>query len=204
MRVLFFFATYREAAATIKKLGAVKNDVCEGTYRFSRGEILVCGMGVEAVTRVAARAPSQGCCWVNIGLAGSLDTAVAMGTAVSIGSTMMLEWNCEHNAYGPVGEGIELCSSSSARLFTSPVPLYSSPLVPRAFSFIDMEGYALARTAKERAAPLSMVKIVSDYCTSSSHTTILENLDVLSERIAEEAVRALSTRPQASTRRLGA
>ena len=204
MKILFFFATYREAAATISKFGAVGNGVCDDVYHFSGGEILVCGMGMEAVACVAAEVSSQNCCWVNIGIAGSLDTTIAVGTAVSIGRANMLEWNQERNAYVPIGEELELCSSSSARLFTSPVPLYSHPLVPPNLSFIDMEGYALARKAKEREVPFFMLKIVSDYCTSSSHTAILENIDVLSERIAEEAERLFSTQLQASTHRLGA
>jgi nucleoside phosphorylase len=187
MNLIFFFATPREAAVTIRTFDAVERG--EGHYLFLGGEIVISGMGLARAFEAASRASSKQCRWVNIGVAGCLEKMIPIGTAVPIGKTALLQWNPEKNVYHHIPEEtLSLDASLSGMVFTSPVPLYFAPAVFEKLALVDMEGHALARVAKEKGVFLSMIKVVSDFCTDMSHATICENLDALSYRLAEEAV----------------
>ena len=189
MRLVFFFATHREAAATLATVAAVEKAQGSGEYLFSGGEIHIGGMGMGAAQACASKAPSAGCRWVNIGIAGCLEKSVAIGTVLQVGTTSLLQWDVERNRYGYNSEEtIVLDDSLAAALFSAPVPMYAPPDVHSALALVDMEGYAFARVARDNNVPLSMVKVVSDFCTDTSHATIRENVDSLSFRLAEVVV----------------
>jgi nucleoside phosphorylase len=179
MSCIFFFATLREAAITIKTFGAVEGGEGDGRFSFPGGEIIISGMGMAQALASALQAPSKECRWVNLGIAGCFDTSVSIGTGVPIGRTALLQCRSE--------EIIVLDEALPATLYTSPVPVYATPNVFEKLALVDMEGHVFARVAREKRVQLSMVKVVSDFCTDTSHATICENIDALSYRLAEEA-----------------
>ena len=188
MKWLLIFATAREAAATIRALSAVRT--ADNRYSFSGGALLLCGMGLEASARSAALAPAEGFRWMNVGVAGSLDSRLSVGTFQSVGSVGLLGGK-DPILIDPQGEAL---------LLSSPTPIHAPPKgVQKAL--IDMEGYSLAQAALERKVPLMVRKVVSDYCSPTSSADILANIDWLSKCMAEEIVNTLrlETTPKASS-----
>jgi nucleoside phosphorylase len=189
MNIVFFFATLQEAEITIRMVDAIEKDERKTHFLFEGGEIIISGMGMVAARAAASTAPSKECRWVNLGVAGSLEKTLPIGTAVPIGRTVALQWHSERGVYHHIPEEMLIVDRSlPAVLFTSPVPLYSAPDVSEKISLVDMEGYALACVAREKNISFSMVKVVSDFCTDTSHATISKNIDALSYRLAEEAI----------------
>lgn len=194
MKWLIIFATAREAAVTIKKLSAEKTQVSGDRYVFSEGEILICGMGLSLAGLSVSMAPTIGYHWMNIGVAGSVDPGLPVGTCCSIGRVALLQ--NDKQAYE---SAFLLDPYGDSSLYSSPVPMYTRPEVDTQNSFVDMEGYAIAREAYERQVPLTMKKVVSDYCCQTSHDDILSNIDRLSQRMAEEVLNML---PRESSQRV--
>ena len=186
MKWLIIFATAREAAVTIKKLSAEKTQVSGDRYAFSEGEILICGMGLGVAGSSVSMAPTTGYHWMNIGVAGSVDPSLPVGTCCSIGRVALLR-----NDKQAHGGAFLLDPYGESSLYSSPVPMYMRPEVDAHSALVDMEGYAIARVAHERHVPLTMKKVVSDYCCQTSHADILSNIDRLSQRMAEEVVNML-------------
>ena len=178
---LIMFATLHEADETIRMFRA--EQTAPGQYAFTGGKILLCGMGLEAASSAAFAAPIEGYRWLNIGLAGSLDAQISLGAVRSIKSVSLLDGSTSPIVIDPDGDTL---------LYSSPTPVYAAPEVNAAL--VDMEGYAIACAAKEKGAALSMRKVVSDYCSKSSHTDILDNMEFLSCRMAEEVSRILFPR----------
>lgn len=179
---LIIFATNREAAATIQKLAADK--ISPNRYLFLDGEIMVCGMGLEAAHHSASEAPTAGYRWLNIGLAGSLDPLLPVGSIRSIGRVGLLQSD-ESGRYA-AGEAFFSLEPNGATLYSSPKPVYSAPEVEVQDALVDMEGYAIASVAQRRGVPLILRKVVSDHCSNSSRADILSNIDRLSHHMAEE------------------
>ena len=171
---LIIFATLREAAATIQALAADKTG-CD-RYSFAGGEIMLCGMGLEAAARSISTAPTEGYSWLNVGAAGSVDARVPVGAFRSIGRVTLL----------PTEDFLILDSSDGALLYSSPTPVYEVPKRCVDGALVDMEGYAIAYAAQKKGVPLEMKKIVSDHCSQTSHADILANIDWLSRQMADE------------------
>ena len=184
MKWLIVFATAREAAVTAKMLAADKSS--DNRYAFPGGEILICGMGLDTAGISVSTAPTAGYRWLNIGVAGSVDSGVPVGSCCSIGRVALLQDDSQVHKKAflldPFGE---------SSLFSSRVPVYTRPEVDSCRVLVDMEGFAIARVAYERQVPLTMKKVVSDYCCQTSHDDILSNIDRLSQRMAEEVVNML-------------
>jgi hypothetical protein len=181
---LIIFATLREAAITIQAVEADK--VGPDRYLFSGGEILICGMGLEAASRSVSRAPAVGYQWLNVGLAGSIDPLLAVGAVCSIGRVGLLR--ADESGRFVADKGSFSLGSYVTTLYSSQKPVYTRPEVSAKDTLVDMEGYAIARVAQEKGVPLIMRKVVSDDCSNTSHAKILANIDRLSWRMAEEVV----------------
>ena len=179
---IIIFATNREAAATIQKLAADK--ISSNRSLFFGGEIMVCGMGLEAAHHSASEAPTVGYRWLNIGLAGSLDPRLSVGSMRSIGRVGLLRSD-ESGRYA-ASEDLLPLEPNGATLYSSSNPVYSVPEVKVHDALVDMEGYAIASVAQRRGVPLILRKVVSDHCSNSSHADILSNIDRLSHHMAEE------------------
>lgn len=201
---IFFFATLREAARTITMFEAVEKEGEKGRFLFPGGEIIICGMGVDSARAAVSQATFEQCVWINLGIAGCIDVSVPVGTAIPIGRTALLHKAGEEYTYLSE-EMIVLNTALPATVFTAPQPLYAPPQVSCLMSLVDMEGYACAKIAYERRVPLFMTKVVSDFCTSTSHADIIKNVDALSYVLADEALsfkERLNIQRQASIPRL--
>jgi hypothetical protein len=193
---LIIFATAREAAVTIKMLAADKTS--SDRYVFAGGEILICGMGLEMAGHSVSMAPTKGYHWLNVGVAGSVDPSLAVGTCHSVGRVALLH-NDNSGRFFACKDPFPLDPRGEASLYSSPVPVYALPEVEVHGALVDMEGYAVAHVARERRVPLTIRKVVSDYCCQTSHADILSNIDRPSLRMAEEVVNMLL---QESTQRV--
>jgi nucleoside phosphorylase len=188
MKWLIIFATAREAAVTIKMLAADKTS--SDRYVFAGGEILICGIGLEMAGHSVSMAPTKGYHWLNVGVAGSVDSSLAVGTCHSVGRVALLHTD-NSGRFFACKDPFLLDSRGEASLYSSPVPVYALPDVEVHGALVDMEGYSIARVARERRVPLTIRKVVSDYCCQTSHADILSNIDRLSLRMAEEVVNML-------------
>jgi nucleoside phosphorylase len=188
MKWLIIFATPREAAVTIQMLAATK--ITDARYAFPEGEILLCGMGLEAAAQSVSVAPIHGYQWLNIGLAGSIDSRLSVGTSCLVGSVGLL-YRDGSGCLLAQEDPLLLDPCGASFLYSSPIPVYAAPKVDPHCALVDMEGYAITRAAREKGAPLIMRKVVSDHCTQTSHTDILSNIDWLSRRMADEVVNTL-------------
>jgi hypothetical protein len=197
MKWLIIFATAREAAVTIKMLVADKTS--SNRYIFAGGEILICGMGLEMAGHSVSMAPTKGYHWLNIGVAGSVDPSLAVGECHSVGRVALLHNDNSGRFFASKEGPLLLDPHGEASLYSSPVPVYARPEVDVHGALVDMEGYAIACVAHERQVPLTMRKVVSDYCCQTSHADILSNIDWLSQRMAEEVV---NMRLQGTTRQV--
>lgn len=182
---IIFFATLLEASATIRRLNAVPQQEVN-RYLFKDGEIIITGIGIEAAHRAAMRAPSTDCSWVNLGIGGCVQNCFPIRTVVCIGRVSLLQWVAERGVFCPQPlSTILIDPSHPASLFSAPSPVYSTPEVPEGRALVDMEGYAFAKVAHEKKVPISIIKVVSDFCTKNSHREIMGTIDALSERLAE-------------------
>ena len=136
---LIIFATLPEASETIRRLGATRT--APNRYAFAGGEILLCGMGLEAASSAAFAAPTEGYRWLNIGAAGSLDPQLPVGSIRSIKSVALLDGSKDPIVIDPNGD---------ATLYSSPTPVYAAPKIDTEHALVDMEGYAIARAAATR------------------------------------------------------
>ena len=173
---LVIFATLLEAAETIRAFKACQR--ASNRYVFAQGEILLCGMGFEAAAASLLTAPVEGHRWLNIGVAGSLDPQVPLGAVRSVQRAALLDGSHDPILIDPKGDAL---------LYSSPTPVYAIPSqIDAANALVDMEGYVIACAAQARGVPLVMKKIVSDYCSETSHSDILGNMGPLSRRMTEE------------------
>ena len=180
---LIIFATFGEATETIRALEATQT--ASDRYSFAGGEVLLCGMGLENAGRVASTAPTTGYRWLNIGLAGSLDPSVPVGTSRLVGRVAVLQEDVPEDL-------LTIDPNEDAFLYSSPTPVYTAPHVDACNAFVDMEGHAIARAARARNVPLIIRKIVSDHCSETSHADILANIDKLSAAMAKEVLTLVS------------
>lgn len=189
MKIIFFFATFQEAVQMLRMVNAREREKESGHYLFSEGEIVICGMGGVSARAAALKAQVEDAWWVNLGVAGSLDSTLHIGQAVRIGVAAGLTWDDQKKRYcHRQNEQVVLDDALPGTVFSAPVPLYRAPEVGSTACLVDMEGYALACAAREVHARLSMIKVVSDFCTDDSHEVIAANMERLSFCLAEQAL----------------
>lgn len=179
MKPLFLFATLAEARVTIER-----GSFCQtGENLFSCGDrsIVIIGMGPKAALRGIERLPTDGVRWINIGIAGAFDRALHFGQKCQIGSTAFL-------SRGRVYDHLIVPKGGDTILYTSPTPVYEAPHFYK--GVVDMEGHVVAKVALQKKVPLSIIKVVSDYCSPDTSEIIRKKLGELSEllsiAIAEE------------------
>lgn len=175
MRSAFLFATYAEAKSAVDTFQAVQ----EGPSIFSLREhkIIITGMGPLDASAAVTAIP-LGYRWINLGIVGSFDPSIPVGHIVHIGTTAFLE---DDKAY----DHCILDPSHLAVLYTSSSPVYKRPLSIDPSGYVDMEGHAIAKVARKRGIPCSIVKVVSDFCNQDSHEDIAARLDDMSGRLVQ-------------------
>jgi hypothetical protein len=176
VKTLFLFATFAEAKVSIEQVGAHLED--DGMYVFGGHKIVIIGMGPKNASLTVEKLPSDGFRWVNIGIAGALDSSLSLGQPYSIGTTAFL---CGKKIY----DHQVIDRNVDTVLYTSSVPVYERPSCCMGRALIDMEGHAVAKIACQKSVPLSFIKVVSDYCSKDSHRLIKERLPELSRRLSE-------------------
>lgn len=151
--------------------------------------ILVTGVGkvcaASALAAVLARQrPSR---IINLGTAGSLRDGLS-GTQI-IGRVIQYDFDDAAIAEltgGHFGEPIELASSGpvlgSGDLFVRGGPAREA-LVARGVDLVDMEGYAVARVARDFGLETMLVKEISDGAGEAAGASWSENLDDCAERL---------------------
>lgn len=167
------FATYLEAEATISSLNAIAAD--EGVWQFSKGQVIVTGMGIMKATISLCRhlhaTPHPKALW-HLGFAGALQ-GQAIGTVHEIGKILRLPpWpRCDATtrkfftgSFPPYGD-----SPHGATLVSVDAPLHHAGIRRRLSTqadLIDMEGYSAAAVASSFQLPWRQLKVVSDSARS--------------------------------------
>jgi len=177
MKTILFIATLKEAMSLLHALETKK--LSNGSYLFDGGEIIICGMGPEAAY-ISAKGASKNAHWINVGIAGS--TAYEQGSIVRVGRVARLENPLDY---------IVVDDEHLATLYTASCPIYSAPSVSEEHYVVDMEGFSIAKAARERGVSCSILKVVSDYCDEASHETILANLPLYSAKIRDQILASL-------------
>jgi adenosylhomocysteine nucleosidase len=164
--------------------------------------VVVSGMG-----KVAAAAAAQAMILtgdvarlINAGACGALrDTReLAIGNLVRISEAV----EGDHDIFGkrlkPVPcSAEEFLDLPAMRLVTSDRPVFDTT-IRAAFSqfgdVVDMEGAAVARIARYYRLPCTLIKGISDNAQPLDRRTLLENLTMVSEQIAQKLWHALKER----------
>jgi 4-hydroxybenzoate polyprenyltransferase len=165
------------------------------TYRFDAtrlrpgGLVVVSGMGPQAAAAAAEYAIRD--CGatriVNFGVCGTLDAA-----RVPVGAVRVVRRVLDGGA-SDVEPGIEpepgpLSHRLSARLASVPEPVFGGPRrdgLARRADLVDMEGFAVARSAAALGARCMLVKGVTDSAGQGDRDTLRQNLAAVSGRVAE-------------------
>ncbi len=172
MSTLICFATEKEAEASLASLQATKIE--SHLYHCPYGHILITGMGLtttyerlsshmHAITKIS-----------NFGIVGALKTNIHVGSIHAV------------QLVGRDEQSIQL-QRDGLKLISSPVPLHDPQLrdtLAKNYDIIDMEGFSIAQFAQEKNVPLTMHKIVSDYCTADTSKHIMARLPELSKQLA--------------------
>jgi nucleoside phosphorylase len=194
MKIVLFFATLKEAQATVLELGAIQVNGHPLHFCFDLGLIICTGMGLNNAFKAAMNAPKENVTWINVGAAGSLDGKSCIGQIVDIDLVrllgllpMSIRNGGSHSVKKCASRDLPILLNDARKnvLFSSHVPVYSPIKTYLEPAFVDMEGYALAHVAKLYQVPLKIVKVVSDICSSASRATIAQNLPSLSQKMAQ-------------------
>lgn len=202
MKRLFYFATEREAAASLKLLGAKGCQECmtSGLYTCPQGYVKVGGMGV-----LAAAAAVGGVQWDelwNFGIAATLSSVYSLETRVVVGSVgrpsffpeglelRSQEWHSRlfPRLHCSAQASPSLTNASLARLVSCDYPIHQSHLADQLrvdADLLDMEGYGLAFAAYQLAKPCFIGKWVTDCASAGGPLAIQRLIDQASKHFAE-------------------
>ena len=117
--------------------------------------------------------------WIHVGLVASCDESIPLGHIIQPQIFHLLEWRPPLGLFESTEAPIRYeYQKDSATLWTSPIPLYSKKHVrAKDVQYIDMEGYVIAKGAKQRGIPLTCIQIVSDYCTEETPVQISRSIE---------------------------
>lgn len=159
-KTLLIFATREEAAETISALHAKQHD--EYTYTYSGGLLLITGMGMQAIYDIVPHYLSGITEIYNYGVAGAINKELPRFSVHSIAQVT----STNRKPIFLQTNGLHLHSVLKPQYTTSGL---SADLV-------DMEGYAICEVANQHQIPCSLIKVVSDYCSSTSKIDIQQAL----------------------------
>ena len=191
--IAFAIATMQEARPLLTALGAPVSEEdkkqkaialeCRGT----RVLVAIVGMGKRAAlsgarTMLDKHNPTE---VINLGIAGALKPGLEIGRLYRVHEAV--DW--------PGGlEAPERCAPGrfgdlpSARLVTSTDPVFSDDESRKLRPFgdlVDMEGAVIARVCREKGISLTALKCVSDFARDGDRETLRQNIDRLSQRLAD-------------------
>ena len=186
---LIIFATAEEAEHSLTTFHAQPIKI--GLYQSKIGLIGITGIGPYAAAyAVSAIAKEYNIKEImNIGFAGSLNSALELGSIWPISSCSKYLWHPKgHTAAQNCLAGEINClrlQQDGLVLSTVDFPLYENPAhLANVCDLIDMEGYAIAQVARSLEIPCTLYKLVSDYCTPNSLSQIRNNMRTYSQIIS--------------------
>jgi nucleoside phosphorylase len=118
--------------------------------------------------------------WVNFGIAGDLSRAFEIGSVVEI--TACKAWP-HHNPLQPHLNEI-IFGENGEKLITVSEPIHNEEkrsLLSKMGTLVDMEGYAIALSAKLINKKLRMTKIVSDHADGKNKKKLIASIPPLME-----------------------
>lgn len=174
MNTLIAFATYLEAACTIKQMAATQID--EHLFEAKPYRIVITGMGPDVTERTLQRHIHDADLILNFGITGALREGFTVGALheikeVSDGATTIY------------------LQDTGMKLYTMASPLHDPELrdhLGKSHDFVDMEGHAIAKVAKQHKKGCRLYKMVSDFCTKTTSAEIRARLPLLSELLFYE------------------
>ena len=190
---ILIFATLEEANPLINKLKI--NQVFEKPFKvFKNNELIVIISGIGKIRATAACAYAIGEFGksneyeiLNIGAAGSLNSSFSIGDIRTIEMVAdCTETHVKSKIKTPTIQGLK-----SATLLTSDVTILSLDTRKNLSHYgelVDMEGFAIAKTAAIFGKKVSFLKIVSDTPENTSKNEIIKNIQSVSQLLVDEIV----------------
>ena len=184
------FATMEEASPLIKKLEI--NQVAEKPFKvFKNDELVILISGIGKIRAAAACAYAigefKGDKILNAGAAGSLSSNF------SIGDVRTIELVVDYIDIKPKIKTLKIEGFESAVLLTSDVSILNSDMRKNlsCYELVDMEGFAIAKTASIFGKKTALLKIVSDTHENTSKSEIIENIKSVSHLLVDKVVKCI-------------
>lgn len=208
----FLFATIKEAKPFLHHVNARKiNDELFESYEFSctdlreNGVVLICGMGKKVAGSATEYLITKHHVNVviNAGICAAAVDKIGIGKVFRVSQvreetqenlqrqkeTYVLE--IEHQGRNEI---LSLEHLPEARLTTVDTPVFKTEQKEQIGSWgelIDMEGAAIARVCAEDHIPCYLVKGISDHADHNGKQAIQDNIETVSEKVAQELINAL-------------
>lgn len=190
---LIYFATLKEASASIDRLQATPIAAGRGCYRYDQGVVVIGGMGIYAtIAAVSSHLNDVDEIW-NLGVAADLHARFKLGDCLPIHSVQVAAFypkgleersqRMHRMLYPPI-----TLQQLGARLITTDYPIHQAELrdqLAQQADLVDMEGYGIAYLAKHVAKRCVIWKVISDFATIGGPELIHQQLEQASERLAE-------------------
>lgn len=183
------FATLNEARATVEMTEA--KPLSETLYRFSKGFILISGIGSVATLTSLASLPKETSHVVSYGLAGALHENLQLETFYEIGSVEKFfsfpdAIDSHSKVFGERAFPKLTIGKAPYRLMTADYPIHREKArEDLKGDFVDMEGYAIAYFCKKRGLPLKMLRLTSDFAKEATRGLIQQKLEHYSELLSK-------------------
>lgn len=198
--LLIVFATQAEAAATLRECQS-SEEIAGHLYRFDLGSIAICGIGCLAAATTVARYGTHFRCILNLGIAGSLRDDHAFGQVLTISSVarnnLLPDEIDDHSKsmHATHFSPLELHGDEGLRLVSSDYPIHH-PYISRKLAanhdLVDMEGYGIAYASQQLSVPCFIWKAVSDFTNANGPAMIREQIDALSDILADSMMQTWS------------
>jgi 4-hydroxybenzoate polyprenyltransferase len=208
----FIFATYREAKPFLHHVNTWKiSDEPFLCFEFScynmheRGIVLISGMGKEGAGLATQHLITK----YHVSIVVNAGICAATIDKIKVGEVFRVEQIREENSESSqaqedisVGEDkllripnkLPLLHLPKARLITVETPVFEperKKQIRKWGELIDMEGAAIAGVCAEYDIPCYLVKGVSDHADHNGKQAIQDNIESVSEKIAQELINAL-------------
>lgn len=176
---LLVFATLLEANSALQKFHA--KQIKPNLYESDKFDFLITGMGVAKTMQSLALAPSYKLV-INIGFCGALKD-FRFGDifeVTKVGKHQEISFHLTSQGH-----------FASASLITYDFPVHDQTLrqlLAVDYDLVDMEGWGIATVCSSKKTPYRLLKIVSDFCSTTTSQEIQEKGGELSELIASSSI----------------
>lgn len=184
-KIVIIFAHQAEAAVTLKRLKI--NQENDSSYRFKSGWIVISGVGGYAAQLAVSKHVAQVDEIWNFGFSGALQSGENVGNIYEIANVekyIAYQDDLTRKAFPPIN-----LQKNGKSLISSDFPIHDeiiSKALAKNFDLVDMEGYALAYSARFFNKKCCLYKIVSDFASPNGSELIRKKSGLLSEMISEK------------------